>query len=353
MPTDETLRRERLTRLGKMSDADAARVLAEEYGLSEDSVRGRLSRAKHSYKLIQDLTAPPDIDPSVERQQEVLRRSAERWQKRPRGRVRAAFLSDIHFPYQRDDALELTKLILDDFNPHYISAANDLLDNEGYSHWDDPRTPRKKLWSSDVANLRAVERAWYEYIGGSLAVGGMLVQVAGNHDHWYYQHRRSQFGTGEADVADYMEWLDKLGIVQFSDGSTEEVVRLTPNLLWWHGQYVNSSPMLRAKKTLEQFVEGGQASSIVVGHTHRMAWVTGASVGYHGVNFYNSGCLSRLTQVPYLKRDPRGWGLGIVLHEADTNSRYEMGTLVTYEQMGEYLTARFAGKEYRVRYHGD
>jgi len=352
MPSDAALMAERRTTYQTLSDVEAARTLAEKYSLSFDSVRGRLSRTGGLAVIKELSTQVREIDPSAARQQGVIARAKAYWDEyslKPGISRKAAFLSDIHFPYARWDALELVLKILQDFQPDVVSVDNDLSDNDGYStHWVDNRPTRERLWSADVGNARAVEQSWYQELEAY-----KKVSVPGNHDNWWFQYQRDfNSQSGELAIAEYMEWRGRQGVRQFSrllPGQAEPALRLSDNLVWWHGQFVNKNPVLRGKKTIEQFMYDGQASTVVTGHTHRPAWVTGAQMGYHGVNFYNSPCLSRIDAVPYVKRDPREWGLGMVLHEYRQGTRYERGHLLIFEEYNGKLLVQFAGQEYSVK----
>lgn len=61
----------------------------------------------------------------------------------------------------------------------------------------------------------------------------------------------------------------------------------------------------------------------------------------NAVDFNNNGCGCRLTDVPYLKRDVRGWQLGVTVCEFDDDT-------VIFRADGNRLTARHAGKRYSV-----
>lgn len=353
MPTDLELFVTAKTKYANLPNARAAEQLAHEYDLSVTSVRGRLSRADTPYSRTQVLkafTQPrlDDNDPSVQRQLDVIEKSEQDYKERRPDWSLGIFVSDLHAPYTRWDALELVFQIVEDLQPDVISAQNDGLDNAGYGRWDDDRTARGQLWGSDVARQRRFEEYYYGSLT-SLSGGADLVQVLGNHDRWYYDYMRKHAKQdAERILADYMEFLYELGVQQFTRGYQENAVRLSPNLIWWHGQFVSANSHSNAKNTIRQFVEDGVASSAVVGHSHRPTKIAGFEVGYNGVNFYNSGCISRTEHVPYLRRDPRGWGLGIVVNLFDQNSRYEEGTLVNFHEKGKVLEASYKGKVYRV-----
>ena len=180
--------------------------------------------------------------------------------------------------------------------------------------------------------------------------GSHLLGVMGNHDAWFFtKYREMMSGTSESSLADYMEWmLDEFGILQFSAGR-ENYIELSPALVWWHGQFVSKNSSANAKNTLAQFTKDGISRSVVVGHTHRPALVNGVEVGYPGVTFVNSPCLSRVENVPYIKRDPQGWGLGITLCYFVPGTRLHRLELVVYREEGTNLVAYTNGRVYKTK----
>lgn len=339
------------------SDARAAEAIAHDLTLSVDSVRGRISRADTPQNQIEVArllaTTIPTISPSIERQLNVISASKAKFDHLQRGLVAAGqevvgiFSSDTHNPYMRWDAVNLQMQIISDLQPTYFSAMNDFNDNSGYGRWGDSRTVPNRLWSADLGNMRASEKAYYTMVRKNMAKGGQLLGVAGNHDNWWFSFLREHSpSTAEEQIANYLEWLyEECGVLVFENGR-ENAVKLSPNLVWWHGQFVAKSPMTNAKSTLEQFVEDGVAATVVVGHTHRPVHIPGAVVGYPGVDFYNSPCMSRITQVPYLKRDPRAWGLGITICHYVPGTRQTRCELVVFKKEGAELVAYSGQKRY-------
>ena len=123
MPSDQSLYLERHVQYGNMSDSEAANALAQNYGLSPDSVRGRLSRANNSENnllVAKALASTLGDSPSVQRQQQIIEKSVRELEASNPTRI--AFVSDVHLPYPRWDALDLTAQILDDFNPEETTA---------------------------------------------------------------------------------------------------------------------------------------------------------------------------------------------------------------------------------------
>lgn len=353
MVSDYTLYEYRHTILADMrSNADAALTLANEFNLSVDSVRGRLSRADtpENFKTLMQTLANevPDIAPSVQKQLDILQDAQEAWDSYSRisGERTALFLSDVHLGIPRWDAYELAMLLVDNLKPHVVSGANDLRDNQGFSRWDERRSVRGQQWTSDDENLRKLERLHYKRLGK----GSFIIQIQGNHDNWYYTNLRiNSPQTAERDIAEYMGELRSLGVWQFSRGYSENYIQLGRGLVWWHGQFTNKNPMTLAKSNLEHFMHvfnDGVARSVVAGHTHRPMVVDGGAVGYPSVRYVNSGALTDYT--PYMKRHPHNHGLGVVVCHYDANLWQHEVDLIQFQAKGTKLVARYSGVEYEV-----
>lgn len=338
MTSDIELLLERHVNYPSLSDSEAARALAEAYQLSYDSVRGRLSRADtvdNRLKVAKSLANSLGDSPSVVRQQEIIKASLKKLATLSPTRI--AFVSDVHLPYARWDAIELTAKILEDFDPHETTAQNDFLDNTGYGRWEDDRSIQEKAWSGDLERLRQLEKQVYSMWKGT------LIGVMGNHDRWFFTHIRKQSPqSAEKIIADYMEWLyTKCGVLQFSNGLKENHIE-RGDVVLWHGQFVSKNQLSNARNTIAQFMRNGSAKTVIVGHTHRPIIVDGEAVGYDGVQYVNSPCLCHLDP-PYMKRDPKGWGLGIVLIDNG------LPHIVQYKEKQGNLVATTLGKEYRVK----
>jgi len=360
MPSDKQLFIERHTYHKNHTDAQAADALAQEYNLSPDSLRGRLSRARNPSNWAalakHQSTYTDDTDPSIARQNKVLKDSKEVFldaQKNLNTDAVGVFMSDVHAPYTRWDAWELALVIIEDIQPDFISAQNDFTDNKGFGRWDDDRPHGGKDWSADLAYMRNLETNMYKSLN-TISPRSYLIGVGGNHDLWYHRYlRKSATLVSESLIADYMEFLWDCSVLQFTRGYTENYIELSPGLVWWHGQFASKLPTTNARNTLTQFMKGGQARSVIVGHTHRPAIIEGASVGFPGVTFINAPCMSRLENVPYMKRDPTGWALGIVVSHFQPNTTFTHHDLVEFKEEGVQLIAHYAGKRYSVHLDKD
>jgi hypothetical protein len=138
------------------------------------------------------------------------------------------------------------------------------------------------------------------------------------------------------------------GVLLFTRGEKENIIHLSKGLVWIHGLYASKNPVTLANKVLQYFMSDGIAKSVVQGHTHRPVQMPGATVGYPGVEFVNSGHL-RTEHPAYLKQPVQEWGMGIVLSEYNPQKHESNSTLINYVQRGNNLIAIYNGKQYKCR----
>jgi predicted phosphodiesterase len=353
MPSDKTLFQRWQDQYQQMNSRQAANALAMEFGLDPDSVAGRLSRygASTEPKYVNKLKALAnevhEVDPSISAQDEILERDAKIWAKLRLYCKTAVFASDLHFPYARWDAIELMFRVLEDVKVDIFTTGNDTNDNSAYGRWEDKRPLSGRKWSNDTAYGRSLEGQYYLLIDE--VTKAQKVQVQGNHDNWWYIKLREAVPTdAEGIIADYMKWLSNRDVLQFSKGYTENALHLNDALTFWHGQFASSKTESNAKSTLQQFAQNGMVRSVVVGHTHRPATIEGYRAGYPDRFFINSPCLSRIENVPYMKRNPHGWGLGFVIAEYEEGTRHK-ATRIDFTEHGGYLHAEYKGKSYAIK----
>lgn len=354
MPSDRDIWELRHTTYGHIrEDARAAEIMANELGHDVNSVRGRISRADtpgNRLWLAEHIANnPPRTSPSIDRQRRVFDAAydslnfARRFHAQGEATVIGAF--DIHYPYARFDALELTAQITADEQPTYLVYGGDINDNEGFGRWEDDRSPYDRLFSADYHNNRvgefSITRALQQVSPQTLPL-----YLTGNHDLWRYSYlRKHDPQQAEDRIADYVEALWKQGIHVFST-TREEKIDLHEHLDLWHGQFTSPNHMTNAKSTIGQFVVKGRAKSIVVGHTHRPIHVPGSAVGYSGVDYWNAPCLSRVERIPWLDRDPRAWGLGI--YRAVMTEDGVRGENILFTPERNKLVAYFKGRKYET-----
>ncbi len=338
------------------SDARAAEFIAAKLGHEVSSVRGRLSRADtpgaRLWLAEQIATNPPRKPISVERQEAVFKASRKSLAASRARRIQfhnwnatVIGLYDIHYPYTRFDAMELALQITADEQPTYVVYGGDINDNEGFGRWPDDRSPYERLFSADYRNNRVGEFSITKSFA-QVSPETLALYLNGNHDQWRYDFlRKHDPQQAEDRIALYVEALWAQDIHVFST-TREEKVSIHEKLDMWHGQFTSSNHLLNARNTIGQFVENGQAKSIVVGHSHRPAHVPGGQVGYSGVDYWNAPCLSRVERVPWLDRDPRAWGLGIFYGEMTEHG--VRGENILFTEQGKKLVAKFNGRKYET-----
>lgn len=344
MPRDYDIRR-----MNKV-DGWSKEHIADMLGHDINSVRGRISRASlgERVRIAQELAErQPLINTGVERQKAVIARGAQAFfQKQAalqqRGTMATvAFISDLHIPYTHWPAVELALHILEAAQPDYITSYNDLWDMTGYGRWPDARSPASMLWSDDISNALAVSAELHDAYHKA-APKATLLQLAGNHDLWLFNHLRtvSRTGFSEHNVAEFMEAVEAQGVLHFTAGENkhENVIQLSPGLKLVHGVSAAKNP---AGQTSQALQERGVFFHTVAGHTHR----SGATP-VNGVMHYNAGCLC--THDPaYLKHAPH-WDTGIVLVSYDPNSRFVRGEVIDFIEWEDRLVAHYAGIDFTV-----
>lgn len=326
------------------SPTSVHRELSAIFELSEDSIRGRLSRVntpENQIEVAKRLANETDaVDPAILRQKRVLERSAEEWrvflQSAPKRPLRAVFVSDRHLPNMRWDAFKLEQEIYKLINPDIITVQNDFFDNTGYApRWADTRRAKAKVWSQDLSYKNRLEAQILAILRGS-APNAKFIQVMGNHDRWLYDFYRSQ-NDGERHVAEMMERLESLEVIQFTRGLEENHVELGKGLVFVHGGWVARLASTNAKNAAYQFADGRHSRNICFGHTHRSSLVMGREFGSHGVVVINSPSMCH-NDVEYTKY-PQHWDLGLTIWTFHPNTDEVTYNLVKFNEEGQYLTA--------------
>lgn len=334
--------------------SNAYSILASKFALSPDSVRGRISRADTRSNQLEVAkwlaNNTRKVDPSVKRQEDVITASQYMFELAQKTAKTGLFISDKHNPNGRWDAWDLTLQIMEDTKPDYISAQNDWNDNTGYGRWEDQRSGKDRLWTDDIAYMRSLEEQDYNMIR-SASPNSVMLAVMGNHDYWWYNHKRTQSPQdAEAIIADYMEWLYRQGVLQFTRGFHENAIHLSPALVWVHGKWASKSAVSNARNAVRAFTKDGVAKSVVYGHTHRPAEVDGREFDINGIKAINSGSLCRNTGVDYMAfGEAPAWALGITRCWFNPTSRDHHLELVAFRPEGNYLVARTNGKTYSTK----
>jgi len=307
------------------------------YGISQDDIRGRVSRAWKLPALLSQvltqLTQNPSNSDGLTRQHEVTKRSLLKlngFRNNLPSHVKGLWISDIHIPYQNPDAMSLMYQLIPVIAPDYITVLNDFFDMKAYGRWDDVLDANTALWYNDFNTSLKVANHHHTTLK-RLAPQAHLIAVEGNHDAWLYRHLRDNpNGFQEANIADYMEALEKQGVLLFGNRYPVAVGR-------WrliHGEFVGSNQNI-GTKTRDRCIEDNLISPTASGHVHRDF--------VHGEH-HNFGCLC-LSDMSYLKTRPH-WDLGIgILHEKMGHT-WAQHIKFTYEK--DVLMTMYEGRIYSV-----
>ena len=342
-----------------------AKILAPRFGMSTEACRKALSRSntiENRMRFSHTLLETQQIDPSVTRQLNIVEQSEmlfadhQRYLSNQNRESVGIFLSDKHNPMYRKDVWDLVCTVLEDMPQiDYISALNDWSDMKGWSlRWDDTRPASERLWTEDIQYSDNMELNDYALLR-LIAPEAKLVGLMGNHDMWRHKKYRSAMLPGaERAIADYMEDFFEAGVWQFTRGRVENVLYLSPGLVWLHGIKAAKTALSNARNSVHLFTKDGLAPSVVYGHTHRGSITHGHQLGLRGIKAINSPCLCKTVGVDYLKLGfSNEWTHGFTVCYFKPDRRYVRIVMVEFDEVGETLQASLDGKTYSVPLNKD
>ena len=362
MPTSYELYELRHTKYKNLSTdyQVAQRMAVDDFkGMSVNGLRGSLSKAntlENKAVFSAELAKNPNTDTSIDRQQAVITKSWEDFEEKKNRIIPyvresvGVFISDKHNPNYRRDAWLLTiKILASMRDVDYISVQNDWNDLHGWGRWEDRRSSRQKLYDSDIANVRALEQHDMETLRDACP-DALLVAIMGNHDQWLYRtYRTHLMQGGESVIADYMEWLYSIGVLQFTDGHYQNHLRLSPNLVWVHGKWTAQYASTNCRNALRQFAQDGRVSNVCFGHSHRGSVMEGRDVGLTSAVAVNNPSLCRNEDVEYM---PFGtafdWNLGFTVWYFKHDSRWARYEKVNFIEWDGRLVAYLNGNRFEV-----
>lgn len=240
--------------------------------------------------------------------------------RKPRrgGYYTSVHYSDIHYPYQDDDALAVLYDVLDDLSPDLVVCHGDLLDCEQISKY--PKDPFHRTSLADEIRL------------GSAHLGEVHA-ITPDAEHWFIEGNHEERlqrlvwkmaedrAIGElvtlAGMREAMSWphllgLDSLGW-DFTDYGSHKLLR--DRIVCAHGRSVRPHSAGSAKAEHDAYRKSG-----ISGHTHRMG--TYYHTGYDGQvqMWIELGLLGRI-RAEYTKRPPN-WQQGFAVVTWDEQDRY-------------------------------
>ena len=343
----------------------AARRMAPKFGLDPENLRKTLSKSntiENRKWYSEQLINPAQVDPSVKRQEEVISNSKGIFDDHQKhlatiGRPAVGvYISDKHTPLHRLDAWELLCNIVEDMtHVDYISVMSDWSDNNGWSlRWEDIRASREKIWAEDIAYSDKLEMNDYETLK-LLAPEAKLIAVLGNHELWRYKKLRSLVPqASERVIADYMEDMYDVGVLQFSRGRQMNFLELSPGLIWLHGTFAAKTAMSNARNTAAMFSKQGMVPNIVFGHTHRGTITHGHQIGLTGIKIVNNPALCKNEGFEYLALGKsNSWNQGFTVCYFSPTERYVSIQMIEFEEVSDKLVAIFNGVKYDVKLNKD
>lgn len=299
--------------------------IAAHYGLSRNSVRGRISRARRARAA--NVLALDNSD-------------AARWQASlvrllARPTLTIVHLSDLHLPYADADALALAYQCVSALQPDIVVTLSDAFDFPTISSFArDPDIP-----DDDV--LETVRPHWWQFVDSLQAAAPRAVirAILGNHD---YRLHRFLSQTAPQIRATALRAFDDLvryqGRVLLPDYLSEcDIGALTV----MHG---NKSTLgeYGAKRQLEQ---RRYQRFIMAGHSHRPSWHLTRGPE-RAVASVVGGCLC---QFPHYQKDTlySSWTQGFAYAIYDTRARYAWLHNAVFERAGDTLLTTLGGVVYQ------
>lgn len=254
---------------------------------------------------------------------------------------RVVFPSDMHYPYQDNDAILLAMTIARDFDPTVRVSGSDGVDFYSLSKFDKNPLRRKSI-DFEVDMWTAGERAWNDATPNAVAV-----YLMGNHEFRLqrYLWRHEEISDLRAlQIPSFMR-LDELGIVY--EDSQHELANTEiqfGNLVIKHGSIVRKHSGYTARGELEK--EFYQVN-MLTGHTHRggLTYATTRNGVVQGVEGF---CLCDLKPA-YV--DKPNWQQGTVLVTVHDDGDISFEPILFRRRIGE-VYARWRGKEYSIRISG-
>lgn len=206
-------------------------------------------------------------------------------------------LSDIHFPYEDPQALELVKQFLQDFRPHTLVLNGDI--------WDMPQISkytRRKSELKDPLNLQ--EHLDYGDRGVTAIVEAArpdeTLLILGNHEDRWDSYLGSQ--ARELSSLQCLDFEKLFNLDRFKWTTYGRGFWLNGSLFVYHGSFTGASNWTDRERM-------AAGASTITGHMHqqKVTYFRDRSRTYKNIA---QGCLCKLN-APYLKTPPN-WQQGFV-----------------------------------------
>jgi len=245
-------------------------------------------------------------------------------------------LGDSHNPYHHQGACDLATVLIEAVKPQLLIHMGDGADQFSVAHFvRDPAAMVKGL-QAEFDSFKEILRSFADAAGKQCE----KVYLRGNHDR-----RISAFIATKAKelyTLDALQLETLLGLKKIGFELTDDLV--IGKTTFVHGfsalKHAGTSPI--------DLISNSVAYSGVQGHSHRLSCVWKSLPPPRGKVFgAETGHLSDVTKVEWLKGKPADWQMGLVVFQVDPNTGIAYPEPIPfYGQRKVY--ARWRGVEYRV-----
>jgi predicted phosphodiesterase len=215
-------------------------------------------------------------------------------------KIKVAFPSDEHHPYQDDKAIDVALKIVEDFKPDEIVVGSDGVDFYSISKFSkDPARMKGRQLQDEINSWKATQRKWID-----AAPDAKRHYITGNHED---RLEKYIWDHPELHGLDALLLHSLLGFDELGLDEVEDEIVYGNKLVIKHGTVVRKHSAYTARGELEGEM---YAISTLTGHTHR-GGTHMATSRFGMVQAVEGFCLCDLNP-PYIKGKPN-WQQGIVL----------------------------------------
>lgn len=228
------------------------------------------------------------------------------------GAQRVLRLSDIHYPFHDEWALESAINHGVKFNPTLLLLCGDIIDCHDLSDYErDPRTRYTEL------ELRTIAEELEQY--RKAFPSARIIYQAGNHEKRLerYLMRKSPelFGLPGMDIPGLIAMVGGPASIRGMEWVKDERVVRTGHLAHIHGHEFRGGGGVNPARWL--FLRTGE--NAMMGHCHRTSEHSEPNLSRKPIACWSTGCLSELTP-PYMRHNK--WNHGFATIEVDSSGEF-------------------------------
>ena len=243
---------------------------------------------------------------------------------------RVLFVSDIHCPYQDNQALKAMYSFMDWWKPNEVILLGDLVDFYAISHFS--KDPERALKLQNEIDESVVVLDKIRSHAGKVPI----TLLEGNHEvreEQYLWNRASELSGLKALKLENLLELDRLKIKFVKNG-----IMHYKGIIVKHGSVIRKFAGYTAKGEFEKNGVSG-----ISAHTHRLATYRQTNEGGAFV-WVESGCLCKL-EADYLKGEVPNWMQGFTIgYFKENSSRFLIETVPIINKKAMYGGREFGGE---------